>query len=225
MIKLLTTLILLAAAVFAQFCVAQPMTAAELLQRGEISIEGGLQPKSLETLVRTSTHIVRGQFADFIQNILFYGYNGNQDAREEELAKRTGMSGTYVRTHFGIPMSEYKIQVDNVLFGVLEESTIVLRKYEPLPISRFFTSPEVERLFFLALNPDGRTFAVLGEASILDLKEGVYNYYKTVELPLPGNLGLYRKQVEVDFVESAKKENFDGALHQLLDAQRAFSEP
>jgi len=153
---------------------------ADLRERGEIEHHKGYIPKSLESLVGSSTIIVKGRFGNLLENRYFFGYVEGRDDTLEEFMERHDFTATEAY-NWDIPMSEYEIIIDEVLKGDLESEIVVLRKYEAPPIDRTFTHPDVDRIFFLVKNPDNRTYAVGGEASILNLVDGEYSYYAYVE--------------------------------------------
>lgn len=75
-----------------------------------------------------------------------------------------------------VPLNEYEIHVDEVLMGDLAERTIILRRYEGPGAARTYADPEMEWLFFLVINPDGRTYALQTQAGLYaDINGHYYN--------------------------------------------------
>ncbi len=195
---------------------AQKLSVQDLNERGEMHHHDGYIPKSLESLVGSSTIIVKGGYGEVIGNRLFYGYKDGQDDTLENFADRHNMTEEEAR-RWAIPMTEYEIEVDSVLLGDIEDSHIILRKYEAAPADRSRTHPDVERIFFLVINPDNETYAVAGEASIQSNFNGYYVYDKYIEVE-PGESDLYEQEV-LSFVESTEARYFEEILNEEISRQ------
>ena len=195
---------------------AQKLSVADLEERGEMQHHKGFVPTSLDSLVGSSTIIVKGKFGEVIKNNLFFGYVDGKDDTLEAFMERHKFSRDDAE-NWAIPMTEYEIIVDEVLLGEVQNEKIVFRKYEGTPLDRALTHPDVERLFFLIENPDTKTYAVAGEASILSIIGGTYSYDAFVEGGI-GNPGEHIKQ-SLDFVSSMKAEEFEKSLTSEISKQ------
>lgn len=190
---------------------AQTLTGHDLMARGEMGIDTGYQPKSLESMVGSSALIIKGRYEKFLGSKAFFGYSQGGDETIESIVERTGMPEDEVKQFLAFPMSEYEIIVDEVLMGEVSSNRLVLRIGGDLPGQERLTSPDKDRLFFLVMNPDKRTYSRHGETGILTAEQGVYAYDSFVLLPgIPRKPSFVAKPLE--FMPSMAEEDFEAAL-------------
>ncbi len=224
-------LCLLVLTVLAQHSTAQPLTDTELQERGEMTLHGGYMPKSLESLVGVAALIVKGRFGEHLNHRWYWGYSteAGRDRTPEEAAAifDVTVDELYNDRH-GLPMSEYEIFVDEVLYGELQDSRIIFREYEAAPSDRSLTNPATERLFFLVMSPDNETYTIHysspGRVSILSDEDGVY-YYDEIEVIIPTEENPFfveniHKRV-FDFMPTMEVEAFEELLFEEIDKRKA----
>lgn len=218
--KATTPLVVLLLVVLSQNSKSQTLSLNELAESGEWGHTSGYSPKSLETLVGYTTIIVKGTYGELLGNRLFWGYRDGKELAPEVIADEQKISIQEVYDQIGIPMSEYRIAIDEVLLGNIEKDEIILRKYEPPPINRTLTHPEEQRIFFLHINPDNTTYAVAGDASILTNIEGVYLYDDT-ELVQDDSGYFYESNTKkpLDFLPSMEANRFEELLRSEISRQ------
>ena len=207
--KFLPAILILTAAL-TSFANAQTLTYQDLTARGEVGIDTGYSPKSLESMVGYSALIVKGRYGEFLGSKTFFGYFQGEDESLESFAARRGMSERLAE-EFSSLLSEYEIIVEEVLLGQVDSNTLVLRAGGALPGYEKLTGSDKDRIFFLRMNPDNRTYGALGEAGILTAQEGVYGYNAFVLRP--GNPRIPSFVVKpLEFMPSMAVEDFDAAL-------------
>lgn len=69
---------------------SQTITVQEMIERGEMDMHGNYSPKSMESLVGTSTLIVKGSFGEFLGNKPFFGYSAGKIRQWKPLLKSMG---------------------------------------------------------------------------------------------------------------------------------------
>ncbi len=196
---------------------AQELSVSELRQRGELDTHSGYSPKTLESLVASSTLIVQGRYGDILDRRGFFGYiNGRDDTLEEFMDRHDLTRNEAFR--WDIPMTEYNIIVDAVLKGSVTSEKLTLRKYEPPPLNRERTEPDWVRLFFLVINPDNRTYALAGEASVLSLFDDKYGYFSFVGSG-DGRPDAYEVRF-LDFSSGLSAKEFEATLLQEISKQK-----
>jgi len=195
---------------------AQKLSRAELVERGEIMPHRGYVPKSLESLVRSSDIIVKGRFGDYLSNRPFYGYTEEGEDSLESFMENHDLDAADA-FNWSIPLSEYEIVVDDVLKGELDANRIIFRKFESKPTDRSLTHPDVERIFFLVINPDNKTYGVMGEAAILSNNDGFYEFDYFVEPDGPGPGSFIKERYQ--FLPATKVEAFEQRLISEINRQ------
>lgn len=187
---------------------AQTLTLGDLLERGEMGYESGFHPKSLYSLVASSTLIVRGKQTRVVsarENWLGYNEKGEDITWEEYSQRRDIRRG---REHHGAPMSEIEILVEEVFLGdrSLEGQTIIQRLGGLADEES--ADPGKERIWFMVQEPNG-DYAVLGMNSVFTLSEGRYvNYLPEthVRSATPVDFENSQLQFETDFSVEAFEE-------------------
>ncbi|MBL4571520.1 MAG: hypothetical protein JKY93_03035 [Gammaproteobacteria bacterium] len=188
---------------------AQTISYEEMEAKGEANDIDGYIPKSMESLVGTSSVIIKGRFGNFLSNDLSFGY---ADTRES-LKKAHALTDAEL-DRIGVPISRYEIIVDEVLLGRVDESTVVYTLLELPPTDRSFTHPAVTRLFFLVENPDG-SYSPRGPASVLNQKEGSYTYDALT------NYSDAFRDKRLDFLPKAKVDDFEKALAEVIATEKS----
>ena len=171
--RLCTLMVAVCLAYLSSFAYAQPFRPdlTKLVGPEEIHHHLGVIPKSVESLVSTSDIIVKGRYGRLISHGPFWGYNETRESVERRPNARPELVDK-----LAIPLSEYQIEVEEVLKGPLTTKEILLHVIESDIGDKRFTDETVERLFFLTLNPDGMTYGRLGVPYILNNRNGFYTY-------------------------------------------------
>ncbi len=132
-------------------------------------------PSNLQEQIGSSALILKGRLGKVIRQIDFYGYNieFKRDTTEEEVMKRFGKSSGDIKD-FSVPLVEYEVIIDEVFYGEPPQD-MVLRIYGVDPTLSLQENSLIERLFFLQLNPDEKTFATGRGHQLLNI-EGKYYY-------------------------------------------------
>lgn len=149
---------------------AQTLTTNELFERGELDDTTGYTPKSLQSLVGSATIIFKGRFGEHIRHEDFFGYGETKESFKERLNIDDATAD-----RLAVPLSDYSVIVDELFLGESDVDSIVYRIFESYPEDKYYTNPDMERLFFLVRNPDG-TYSPQGPASVLILRDGEYVY-------------------------------------------------
>ncbi|MCP5346146.1 MAG: hypothetical protein R3F41_00820 [Gammaproteobacteria bacterium] len=147
---------------------AQTIGPAEMMARGEIGIDTPYAPRTLESLVGSSTLIVRGRYGDFLSNDPFWGLGETF----ESVQARTGLADADI-DQLAAPVSRYEILIDEVLLGDINASTVVMTIMEQAPVDRKWTDPTPERLLFLTDQGEG-SYGYRGPTTVLTLVNGRY---------------------------------------------------
>ncbi|MDP1548419.1 MAG: hypothetical protein Q8L87_20600 [Anaerolineales bacterium] len=163
----LTTIILFS---ISQLSFAQTLTSTDLFQRAELDIHKGWYPQDVDTLINSSTIIVKGRFGRLLSHEIWFGYSDTRESVQLRLGDDADLVDDY-----GVPSSQYEIIIDEVLLGDIEGDTVVYRLLESNPRDRRYTNESDEKLFFLTRNPDG-TYGRLGIPYILTNINGIYSY-------------------------------------------------
>lgn len=192
-------------AFFFQLGMAQTISLGELYERGELS-HHGYNPKSLATMVGSSSLIVKGKFHKKLGTEDFYGFG-----RTREELERTHNLSEIQLDDIAILVTTYEIYVDEVFLGDrnVEGGTVLFRLNEPVVVDNIFITDE-ERLFFLVSNPDG-SYSALGPESVQISRNGRYVYDSLA----PSNEQFEGKALEV--VESAQGMVFEEAVRREID--------
>lgn len=132
-------------------------------------------PSSLQEQIQDSSLIVKGRLGRIIRQLPFYGYDveNKRDTTIDELVARTNSSLEEAQ-RFSIPLVEYEIIVDEVFYGE-KESIVILRTMESDPYLNFEEKSSIDRIFFLQLNPDDKTYGTGRGGQLLDVS-GAYYY-------------------------------------------------
>src|SRR5690606_18774421 len=138
---------------------------------GEIMHHLGFVPNNVATLVRTSDIIIKGHYGRLLSHGPFWGYGETRESMEQRPNARPELVEKIAR-----PLSEYQIDVVEVLKGPISSEGVVFHVIESDVTDKRFTDETVERLFFLTLNPDGITYGRLGVPYILNNRNGFYTY-------------------------------------------------
>lgn len=166
--------VLLASSLFSLSVESQTLTREDLRLRGEIGLHKPYTPQSMDSLVGSSTLIVKGSYGKFLGSSPFYGYSEDgEDITMEEFSRRSGYPLEEAHL-WAVPVSEYEVHVDEVWMGETEERTIILRKYESPDTDRPFVDSDAEWLFFMVINPDNRTYGIKSEAASYSNINGQY---------------------------------------------------
>lgn len=186
---------------------AQLFVGDELVGRLIQDHHTGMRPVDLESLVGSASHIVKGRFGSLISHGPFWGYGESRESIRRRLGDREELID-----RVAVPLSEYEIIVDEVLLGPLKETTLRFHSFESDPKNSAYADQETERLFFLVLNPDGRSYSVYGPAFILHDLEGEY-VYDVIEWN--GNLRLGRH----DFSATLTSQAFEAQVREEIARQ------
>jgi hypothetical protein len=109
--------------------------------------------------------------------------------------------------HLAMPLSEYEIIIDEVFLGDIAANTVIFHLLESSPGDRHFTDETDEKLFFLKLNPDEKTYGRPGIPYILTNRNGIYVYeYPSESIPRGIERDVY------DFVQSTDVDDFESLL-------------
>jgi hypothetical protein len=149
----------------------------DLLETGEIGLEGGFFPKSYNTLVQSSSIIVKGRFGDLLSNESFYRFDDSVPARKvtrEESKEKWSDTEDEVE-NWALPISSYEVLVDQVLLGNVDSDAIILTMIESTPTNRILTHSDKDRILFLVENPDG-TYVAREPTGILMYEDGFYGW-------------------------------------------------
>lgn len=166
-----------------------------------LTIDSGFIPTSLESMVKLSDLVVKGRYGKLISHGPFYGYGSTKESTKEKY----GITDESDLKFYSFPMSEYEIVVDEVLHGKLPKGPVIYRTYEDNPEDDRFVSKVPQRIFFLGLQPDNRTYGVLGAQWILENVEGRYYY---LDFDENGN----DQYVPLSFAQSNEVEAFEASL-------------
>lgn len=153
-----------------QLSFAQTLATAELYGKATLDIHQGWLPHDVDTLINSSSIIVKGRFGRLLSHEAWFGYSDTRESMQKRLGDETDRVDD-----FGLPSSQYEIIVDEVLLGDIEGGAVVYRLLESDPGNRRYTNESDEKLFFLTLNPDG-TYGRLGVPYILTNRNGIYRY-------------------------------------------------
>jgi len=149
---------------------AQTLTTEDLFERGELDDTVGYTPKSLQSLVGSATIIFKGRFAEHLKHDVFFGYGETKESFKQRLK-----IDDVTADRLAVPISDYKVEVEEIFLGESEVDSVIYRIFESYPENRQYTNPDSERLFFLVRNPDG-TYSPQGASSVLILRDGEYVY-------------------------------------------------
>lgn len=211
-----TKILLILSLLISSEAFAQALSSKDLMILGEIQHHKGYVPKGLVSLVASSSLIVKGRFREHLKNDLFFGYVDGQDDTLEEFMRRHKLEDRVDAYNWAIPLSEYEISVDEVLLGKIDSNPIVFRKYEAPPTDRALTNPNIDRIFFLVLNPDMKTYAVRGDASILSEENGEYFYSEfVIDSSIPND---YVKR-RLGFLPNMTADEFESVLKEEIARQ------
>lgn len=175
--KRFSMLLMIIVSTLGQVSIAQSIPISEVWERLEVRMEEGFFPKDFESLIGFSAVIVKGKYGKLLSHGPFWGYvDGHDDTRESFHEKRN--LPDVVEHEYSVPLSEYEILIDEVLLGDVEEGVLVYRTMEGFPSEgeQLIAKQSVDRLFFLGVNPDGKTYGTMGPAFILNNIDGVYAY-------------------------------------------------
>lgn len=134
------------------------------------------EPQSLDEQISAATLIVKGRFGEIINRKPFIGYNTEtgQDYTLEDFSRVRNIPLSELE-RFAIPLVEYEILVDEVFFGNVT-GPVIYRSMESFPEMGLAKKQSIERLFFLAQNPDRKTYGAQFQGSILNNVDGAYRY-------------------------------------------------
>ncbi len=191
---------------------AQGISADQFIYYMDYSAENGWIPESIETMVSTSHIIVKGRFGNLISNQPFWGYGESRESFIEKLNISDEEAD-----RMAIPLSEYEIVIDEVVFGDIKSDKIVYRVFESYPSEEeeLDQKKSIERLFFLRLNEDGETYSSIGQPFILDNIDGEYSFLAR------GRSITDTSRKTLPFVESMQKVAFEQAIKQEVARQMA----
>ncbi|MEY4640110.1 MAG: hypothetical protein RLZZ227_104 [Pseudomonadota bacterium] len=164
-------------------------------------LEGmGRVPESTFELVASSDLVVRGRWGKLLQsqNFLGYGTNPEEFQSEHRLTDRQLQQA-------GLPANDHEILIDEVLMGEVRGKTIVLRTLESPGAEKRSDIAEFREgthLLFLALQPDGTTYALQGTR--YDQKETSNGY-----------VFLEHRKIKT-FTDASDKVAFEREIHEVL---------
>lgn len=132
-------------------------------------------PGSIDELIDQTTVIVKGTFGRKLKQGIFYGYD--RDGAEIDLETFAEMAKLplQIARQVGSQAIDWKINVDEVFHGDAPETVILRIMIEPLN-AYFSGTQSAERIFFLTINPDGKTYGAYSFGSILENVDGDYRY-------------------------------------------------
>lgn len=165
-------------------------------------------PNSLATMVRVSTVIVKGRFGRLLSHGPFWGYGETRESMERRVGSRPELIDK-----LALPLSEYEIEIEEVLMGKVEGDTLVLHVLETNPGDKRFTDETVERLFFLVRNSDDTTYVRPGPPYILSNRNGSYSY----EYVAGTFLGVLSRPLE--FLPAMTADEFEALLKEEIALQ------
>lgn len=181
---------------------SQPLSIMDLYERAELDIHKGWYPQDLDTLIRSSDIIVKGKFGRVLSQGPFWGYGETLQSTAQRLGEDPDDIG-----HLAMPLSEYEIIIDEVFLGDIAANTVIFHLLESSPGDRHFTDETDEKLFFLKLNPDEKTYGRPGIPYILTNRNGIYVYEYPSE-SIPGGI----ERDVYDFVQSTDVDDFESLL-------------
>ena len=181
---------------------SQPLSIMDLYERAELDIHKGWYPQDLDTLIRSSDIIVKGKFGRVLSQGPFWGYGETLQSTAQRLGEDPDEIG-----HLAMPLSEYEIIIDEVFLGDIAANTVIFHLLESSPGDRHFTDETDEKLFFLKLNPDEKTYGRPGIPYILTNRNGIYVYEYPSE-SIPGGI----ERDVYDFVQSTDVDDFESLL-------------
>ena len=187
---------------FSGLTYSQPLSIVDLYERAELDIHKGWYPQDLDTLIRSSDIIVKGKFGRVLSHGPFWGYGETLQSTAQRLGEDPEDIG-----HLAMPLSEYEIIIDEVFLGDITGNTVTFHLLESSPGDRYFTDEADEKLFFLRLNPDEKTYGRPGIPYILTNRDGTYVYeYPSESIPGGVERDVY------DFVQSTDVDDFESLL-------------
>ena len=132
-------------------------------------------PDSIDVLIDQTTIIVKGTFGRKLSQGKFYGYDRDGVEAGLETFADTLKIPSHVASQMGFQAIDWEIDVEEVLYGDVPETLILRFMIEPLN-AYFSDTQSAERLFFLTINPDGKTYGTASFGSILENVDGNYRY-------------------------------------------------
>lgn len=167
---------------------------------------------SLEEQLDKADLIVKGKVRKIGVSKPFFGYdeNGNHYSLEER-AEQSGIPLPVLK-QLAFPLVEVEIAIDEVLYGT-PDGPIILRLGLPHLSARFDETRNADRLFFLSINPDNKTYGSYYTSSILENVDGEYRY-----LTIPGPEGHF-VLAKPDFVtgDDLQVEVFDQLVRDRIE--------
>lgn len=132
-------------------------------------------PGSIDELIDQTTIIVKGTFGRKLKQRMFYGYDPDGvEADLETFAEMTKLP-LQIASQVGSQAIDWEINVEEVLYGDAPETVTLRIMIEPLN-AYFSGTQSAERIFFLTINPDGKTYGTYSFGSILENVDGDYRY-------------------------------------------------
>src|SRR5690606_23216718 len=117
---------------------AQPLRRGQPVSPGEIMHHLGFVPNNVATLVRTSDIIIKGHYGRLLSHGPFWGYGETRESMEQRPNARPELVEKIAR-----PLSEYQIDVVEVLKGPISSEGVVFHVIEYDVTDKRFTDETV----------------------------------------------------------------------------------
>ena len=156
------------------------------------------KPESIGDLVGRADLIVEGTVVAVVDKGTFYGYDAGASRRAEmDKASLTPLS---------VPFVDYEVRIEQTIMdsGLLgEKKRVILRLIEnpDVSTSKAMLGVGARRLFFLNINPDGKSYGISSLLSQIDLSGPEAQYYKGSDSLAPFGIEISSEE----FMEQTKQ--------------------